>query len=166
MSAEGVDVAALRGQVADLLDLILLADDPENAARLWVELEALRHDAAEAERQAAEHVAAVMAGHDLFNLRLDDLPPIVRYTPKARKAWRWDEVWPEVRKIITEEPRLLFGSGEPEADFDVALRVARECLSVSAVKVTAFKNRGRDVDEFATTEVGTERARLDGGRRR
>lgn len=164
MSVDHIDhdeVTAMRTEVANLLDRALTADDPEMVVRLWWMVEAVRDDAARAVGEIAEHAAKVLAGHNLHGLRLEGLPPVVRYTPKTRTGWDKDSLFSLLQRKVGEVDRLLSRDGEVEGDAEVALRLVKDTLSVSGGKVTGLKKLGADPAEFCTETTGVERIRVE-----
>lgn len=155
------DVLNLRSAIANLADEAICSDDPETVVRLWLMLEAIRDDAARAVAEVAEHGAKVLAGHDLYRLRIEGMPPVVRHTPKARNAWRKDELLGEVHRLVPQVDRLLSPSGEVEGDAEVAIRLVTDVFSLGGGKVTGLRKHGLDADEFCSVEVSPERLRIE-----
>lgn len=93
------------------------------------------------------HLLAVMDGHAETKVDIDGM----RFTRKAtrkRKAWKWDELFTHLTPAIRHKPRLLHDDGEVEDDTARAVRILRDCLSLSAGKVTGLRDIGLDPDEF------------------
>lgn len=163
-AAEMLDAAIrdARRLIADLERIATESDDPETVVRCWVQLEAIRDDAVTASKNVAEWGAQVLAGHGQYRLRVDDLPPVVRYTPKDRKEWRRDEIISVLRRLVPDTDRLMSPvTGEVEGDAEVLLRLVQDCISLGAGKVTGLRKHGLDPDEFSTTTPGVERLRIE-----
>jgi hypothetical protein len=152
---------AARQTIADLLEDCQASDDPETAAARWLELEAIRDDAARAVAEAGEWAAKVLASQGQYRVEANGVR-IVRNKPKARTAWRKPELLDELRRLIPKVDRLMSPStGEVEGDGEVAVRLFNECLSWSSAKVTSLRKYGMDPDEWCETVEKPETVRVE-----
>ena len=136
-----------RQAIADILDTCLTADTPETCAQAWLALEAICDDARRARDEAGEWTAKVMQSANQYRTEANGTRIVVS-KPKARTAWRKDEVRTDLLRLVPKVDRLLSPAGEVEGDAEVAFRLVDECLSWSSAKVTGLKRYGLDADEY------------------
>jgi hypothetical protein len=151
---------AARQTIADILEDCQASDDPETAAARWLELEAIRDDAARAVAEAGEWAAKVMASQGQYRVEANGVR-IVRNRPKARKAWRHDELCADVLKHVPEQALLNTTTGEVEPERHTTLRLLRDCVSFGGGKVTGLRKLGMDPDEYHEVTEKPETVRVE-----
>lgn len=169
---EDDDVAFHRDHVIshlrDLAALAIESDDLHTVGRVTVALDAIadllvgKRGVSGIRDEVDAHLLACLDGRGEAGVNVGGWR-LVKHYSKPRKAWQWDALFGALAPKVRELPRFVFDSGEFEDDTARAFRVLRDCVGLSAGKVTGLRNLGLDPDEFCESGVSVcsvERQRL------
>lgn len=129
----------------------LLAETPDAVAAQLALLDDIGRHLRDRRAAVEEHLVAVMDGHETAALVLSDGTRVERHRKSSRKGWDHEGAASAVLRYVPAATRELNPqTGAVESDAEVAVRLVRECASISSWKKRLTEITGTSMDEWCS----------------